>query len=152
MKKFMSLLTLALVCSSMFAFSLADNYYVVSTGEKLYCKKISLGAEFTKVVLQNGEETTVPTSQIKMYQINDKIFEKLPVYVNNIKTDRQEFMEFISTRGGLRLYKYTGYENIEGAKTNSSKKVKRFYVFKGDQFYVEVTEKNGPSLFDYFGV
>lgn len=152
MKKFILFSIICLFAIAGFSRNLTGDYYMDSTNEKLYCKKISLGKEVTVVILENGQEVTVPTSEIKMYSVDGKIYEKLPVYINNQNTNTSEFMEFMATRAGLKLYKYTMLEKKSDKKPNAKRKVEKYYVFKGDQFWMEVTEKTKANQSDFFGV
>jgi|GEM_PF-1008407 hypothetical protein len=155
MKKLATFAALILFCIAGFAKDLSGNYYVASTGEKLYCKKIQVGARNIKAVLENGQEVTVPTAQIKMYSLNGKTFEKLPVYMDGKFSKEHRFMEFVTTRAGLKLYKYSkymeGYDKTSGAYMGITK-VDYYQVFKGDEFYVEVTDRNYQTLFEFFRI
>lgn len=128
---------------------------MAANGEKLYCQKIHVGAQKIKATLENGEKVIIPTSQVKMYRIDGKTFEKLPVYVNNKSTNNEIFMEFVTTRAGLKLYKYSKYvegvDKVTGEYMGLSK-VDYYLVFRGDEFYVDVTERNYKTLFDFFRI
>jgi hypothetical protein len=147
--------TMMLVLVSLAGTAKELDYYVIASGEKLYCSKIRLGAVTTKAVLENGEKVTLRTAEINSYRLNGKIFDKLPVYENNKLTDQKVFMQFVTTRAGLKLYKYTKFEEGIEKTTGSIFKagpVDYYVVFKGDQFYVAITEKNYANLFNFFGV
>ena len=155
MKKLVLILSVLIIGLSGFAKNLSETYYVASTGEKLNCKKIQVGTNIIKATLENGKKISIPTSMVKLYRLNGKIFEKLPVFVNNKSANNQLFMEFVATRAGLKLYKYSKYE--EGVDANTGvylgvTKVDHYLVFRGDQFHVEVTDKNYQTLFDFFRI
>ena len=155
MKKLATILAAVLIGLSAFAKDYSGNFYMVSTGEKLTCTKIQVGAKNIKATLENGEKVTVPISTVKMYSLNGKIYEKLPVFVDNKDSKQQMFMEFIATRAGLKLYKYTKYEEAADAVTGDYigyTNVDHYVVFKGDQFHVELTERNYQTMFDFFRV
>lgn len=153
MKKAMFTLLLMLVCMAGIAKEL--DYYVIVTGEKLYCTKIRLGAVNTTAVLENGEKVTLRTADIHSYRLNGKIFDKMPLYENNKFTNKNVFMQFVTTRAGLKLYKYSvseeGVDKLSGIYLKSTS-VDHYVVFKGDQFYVSITDKNYPTMFEFFGV
>lgn len=155
MKKLTFILVILLVGVSGFAKAVSENYYVIYTGEKLYCKKIQVDKDFINAVLDNGQKVVIPASQIKMYQVNGEIFEKLPVYVNNVNTNQQVFMQFVATRAGLRLYKYTMRDDIVNKETGAhekGRKVEHSVIFRGDQFYGEITDKNYQTMMEFFRV
>lgn len=65
------------------------------------------------------------------------------------------FMEFVTSRAGLKLYKYSNIEEVVNSKSGAYlgvKKVDRYIVYKGDQFWVNVTDKNYSTLLDFFRV
>ena len=153
MKKLVFTLVLMLVCMAGIAKEL--DYYVIASGEKLYCTKIRLGAVNTTAVLENGEKVTLRTADIHSYRLNGKIFDKMPLYENNKFTNKNVFMQFVTTRAGLKLYKYTKSEadiDKDLALCFKSTGVDYYIVFKGDQFYVSITEKNYPTMFEFFGI
>lgn len=155
MKKLTTVLAILLLCLTGFAKDLGGNFYMMSTGEKLYCKKIQVGASNIRATLQNGEKVSIPTAMVKMYSLNGRIYEKLPVFVNNKYMKNNRFMEFVATRAGLKLYKYSEYEECINVATGAYQgvtKIDHYLVFKGDQPYVEVTDKNYQTLFDFFRV
>lgn len=155
MKKLVLILAVLFVGLSAFAGGTGANYYVVSTGEKLFCKKISVGDQYIKATLENGEKILVPTKDVKMYYLNGDIYEKLPVYENNVKTNKEIFMQFVATRAGLKLYKYTKYEEAIDISTGEHlgvKNVDHYVVYKGDVLHVELNEKNYTTLLEFFRV
>lgn len=131
------------------------DYYVMATGEKLFCTKIRLGPVNTKAVLENGEKVLLRTADIHSYRLNGKIFEKMPLFENDVKTSKNVFMQFVTTRAGLKLYKYTtseeGIDKLSGRYLKSTS-VDHYVVYKGDQFYVSITDKNYPTMFEFFGI
>jgi hypothetical protein len=153
MKKAAFTLMLMLVCMAGIAKEL--DYYVIATGEKLYCTKIRLGAMNTTAVLENGEKVTLRTADIHSYRLNGKIFDKMPLYENNKFANKNIFMQFVTTRAGLKLYKYTLSEeglDIKSGFYLKSTSVDHYVVFKGDKYFVSITDKNYPTMFDFFGM
>ena len=155
MKKLISFLTIGLLISfSVKAADLKSNYYVLSNGEMNNFKNIQFRANEIKVTLENGEKLIIPKAQIKAIKANGKYYEKLPVYVNNQPTSQEEFMEFVATRGGLKLYKYRADINSSRSKgfNEGNYQMDYYVVFRGDQYWVEVTDANYPTLFDFFRI
>jgi hypothetical protein len=144
-----------MIATATMAANLESTYFVKNTGELTNCKKIHFRANDIKVVYENGTEVFIPKNEVKAIHLNDVYYEKLPVYVNNEKTDKEEFMQFVTTRGGLKLFKYSA--NV--SKANGSKgfnvsgyTMDYYVVYKGDQLWVEVTDVNYPTLFAFFGI
>lgn len=155
MKKLVLIISVCLFTLTAFSKEVPSNYYLSSNNEMLFCKKIRLNKESIKAVLDNGKRVIIPTSDIKMYRMNGKIYEKLPVYINNKKTSKEAFMQFVTTRAGLRLYKYSSWEEVidrqNGAYLGVAK-VDKYCVYKGDQLWVSVNERNYPTVLNFFGV
>lgn len=155
MNRFILLIGTIMIGAVTLAAGVETNYYVKNTGEISNCKKIQFGTNDLKVECENGTILTIPKENIKAIRLNAVYYEKLPVFENNLKTDREEFMQFVKTRAGLRLYKYTAeIGNASGSAgfNVQGNKMDHFLVFKGDQFFVEITEKNYPTLFEFFGI
>jgi hypothetical protein len=148
MKKIILLVIISVLTLTGFSESPTGNFYMGSDNEKHYCKKINLEKDSAVAILENDEKMVIPVSEIKMYRLNGVTFEKLPVYMNNQNTDTYAFMEFITTRAGLRLYKYSTREEISG----KHRKTKKYYVFKGNQLWMEITDKNRSTQSDFFDV
>jgi hypothetical protein len=157
MKKIMFIILVGMLVnlSALANKNLKADYYILVSGEMNNCKSIHFRTNDIKAVLENDEELFISKSQIKAIKANGKYYEKLPVYINNKPTDQQKFMEFITTRGGLKLYKYTDDMNrdsrLKGFNLNGFQ-MDYYVVFKGDQYWVEITDKNYPTMFDFFGI
>jgi hypothetical protein len=132
-----------------------SSYYINNTGETMNCKKIQFRSNSIRVVLENGEKALIDKDNIKAIRVKGDYFEKLPVYIENKNTGKEEFMQFVTTRGGLKLYRYkVNISDYNGLKSfNLKGSVAECYVvFKGDQFHVAVTDANYPTLFSFFGL
>ena len=143
-----------LMILSVNAADLKANYYVLSTGEINNCRNVQFKANEIRIVLENGEKLIISKSEIKAIKVNGKYYEKLPVYENNKPTNQEEFMEFVATRGGLKLYKYRASISDNRSKGFNEKAYEMDYyvVFRGDQYWVEVNDINYPTLFNFFRV
>lgn len=129
------------------------NYFVMNSGQVMTCKKILFKADYIKATMENGAVLIIPVEEIKAIRTNKKYYEKMPVYKNNVKTNNEKFMQFVTTRAGLKLYKYTADMNeINGNKVfnNLVNNAECYVVYKGEQFYVAITDKNYPTLFEFF--
>ncbi|HEX2935959.1 MAG TPA: hypothetical protein VHO72_11445 [Bacteroidales bacterium] len=144
-----------MIATATMAANLESTYFVKNTGELTNCKQILFRANDIKVVYENGTAVFIPKNEVKAILLNNMYYEKLPVYKNNEKTGKEEFMQFVATRGGLKLFKYTGsLAHANGSKGfNVNGFTMDYYVvYKGDELWVEVTDVNYPTLFTFFGV
>jgi hypothetical protein len=134
---------------------LKANYFIMKSGETMTCKRILFQTNYVKVIMENGSKLIIPKEQIKVIRTNGKYYEKMPVYSNNTKTNDEIFMQFVTTRAGLKLYKYTTdiskiIDNKAFDKIDYSADC--YVVYKGDQLHVNITEKNYQTLFEFFRV
>lgn len=155
MNKLILTISALMIATVTMAANLESTYFVKNTGELTNCKKIFFRANDIKVVYENGTAVFIPKNEVKAIRLNEVYYEKLPVYQNNERTNKEEFMQFVATRGGLRLFKYS--EDLANARSSKGFNVNGFttehyVVYKGDQLWVEVTDQNYPTLFDFFGV
>lgn len=133
-----------------------SNYFISTTGQLTHYKRIAFKNNEVKVVLQNGEKLLLPMAQIKTIKANGKIYDKLPVYKNDKPTDKEAFMELVTTKRGLKLYKY--YTDIDsdnrefGFNVSVDYKMENYVVFKDGQFKTEINDSNYPAIFTYFGL
>jgi len=153
MKKIILIIIAFAIGFSINAAETKANYYVMNTGETMTCKKIQFKTNVIIAKMENGSKLIIPVENLKAMRANGKYYEKMPVYVNNNLTSEEKFMQFVTTRAGLKLYKYTTDIN----KINSSKAFNQqgfetecYVVYKGDQMHVEINENNYQTIFTFF--
>ncbi len=145
MKKLIVLTSVVLFCLSGIARDLGTSWVVTSEG-KMDCKKINLGYNKARVVLENGEKKAIPISLISSYSLNGKEFTKLPLYKNRKPTGQMAFMELISNCYGFNLYKY------EYSNTNLNGKVSSYFLYNGDKLHLALDEKSLSNICDHFKI
>jgi hypothetical protein len=117
----------------------------LTTHDQIFCKKIKIGVQYARIVLDNGDKITVKNSDIESYRLNDQVFYNLPLYENGINTNRMIFMQLVGVKGTYSLFKYS--KNIEGVDKRTGVYVGSFpafvyLVFRGNQYAYDVTESN----------
>jgi hypothetical protein len=68
----------------------------------------------------------------------------MPVYKNNELIGKEEFMKVVCYRNGMKLYEY------EYLSENTGKQSRRYYVFKGEKYVVEMDYVNRETLTAFF--
>lgn len=134
MKKSSILLLIAGLFLSLVTYG-QSGQWIKTADEQISCLKINVQKETTKIVLNNGEKKTMPTSTISSYFKDDKLYSKMPL--NN---GDNVFMEFLRTRDDMSLYKY----NDSGTA--------RYFVYKGDDIYMELTDANKSGFEKFFNI
>lgn len=142
-----------LAAVSSFAVNAGPEGYVKTKNSQFNCSKIDVGPSKARLVLDNGEKITLLTNEVIAYKKDGKIFEKVDLYKNNKSANRQVFMEFIKYKNGLKLYKYTTYEEGGDLATGvyyPLQKVERFYIYRDGNYHLQIDEKNYKNVFQFF--
>lgn len=117
----------------------------VRTDNKVYFgQDVKMGLFNTKVVSLDGTVTKIPYRDVRAYMNNSRLFEYLPVVCETNDTLCYAMMEFITTRSGLNLYRYTCYDNKEN--------IYSYYVFKEGKFHLRIDQKNAETTLPFFGI
>jgi len=145
MKKLIVIFSVVLFSLSGIARDLGASWVATSEG-KLDCKRIHIGYNKARIVLENGEKKILPVDLISSYTLNGKVFTKLPLNKNGKSTSQMAFMELISACYDFNLYKY------EYINTNLWGKVTCYYLYNGDKLHLALDEKSLSNISDHFGL
>lgn len=128
----------------------------VKAGNRIYfCQELRQGLFRAGVVMDDGSVLKIPFSKIDAYSCKGHLFERLPVMCENAKPGCTALMEYVTSRNGLRLYKYCQYsECCEPASNKYNKASVRYLysVFKEGEFYLKVDPQNAASVLPFFGI
>ncbi len=142
-----SILIMALILISFGAKAVAgekSTSYVKTDKEVYIGEDLKVGLFNTKVISLDGTVTKVPNRDVVAYMHNSRMFEYLPVTDKSNNTTSLVKMEYITTRGGLNLYRQCCYEN-DATKFD-------FYIYKSGEFHLYVDKKNAPTTLPFFGI
>lgn len=128
--------------------------YVKTKTDVLYYSKLTLGPTKAKLILDNGNKITLMNNELVAYKKNGKIFEKVPLYIKNKNTNKEVFMELLKYTNGMKLYRYTTYEQEVNLpySVGSTKPIGKFYVFKNGNYHLQIDEANYQTVFTFFGL
>ncbi len=155
MKNLVTIIVLVFLAVMLKAANNESLSYVTANGKTYFCHNIKFGIFKTKITTNDGKKIAIPNSSVKAYMHNGRLFEKLPVICNNNDTVCKVLMEYITSREGLKLYRYSRYsEHCDYIKGNykSAHPDYCYFVFRDNKFYLHVDEKNYSNVFDFFGV
>jgi hypothetical protein len=139
------ILFMVMVLFSAASFANGDGDFVKTEEGTFFFKKVRSGIKCCLVgIKENGEKVQFKKSEIISFSLGGKQFEKMPVYKSNQATGDEDFMQLVCYRNGMKLYEY---EYTSKASNNSCR---RYYVFKGDKFVVEMDNMNKPTLTAFF--
>lgn len=129
--------------------------YVTAEGKTYFGQELKHGLFKTKIVSADGNVYKVRNHDIDVISDGRHLYEKLPVICENNDTLCMALMEYITSRDGLRLYRYTGYTEDVNPVTNTFRKAHErfgYFVFKDGKFYLRLDEKNAATAFPFFGI
>jgi len=129
--------------------------YVKAGGKTYFCRDLKQGLFRAGLLMDDGTILKVPFTKIDAYQCKGHLYERLPLMCDNSKPGCTALMEFITTRNGLRLYKYCQYgECCDPARNVYNKAQPQFLytVFKDGRFYLKIDQQNAASVLPFFGI
>jgi hypothetical protein len=129
--------------------------YVTANGQTFFGDKLKSGLFHTRLLTSGQETVRINNNDVTAYMQDGRLFERLPLVCNNNTVKDEVFMEYVTTRSGLRLYKYSSYDendNLpEGVVCKANAKY-CFFVFKDGKYYLKVDEKNAAATLPFFGI
>jgi len=148
MKKSLILFTAVLFCLSGIAKDLGGTWVITGEG-KLDCKKVIMGYNKARIVLENGQKATVALNMISSLSMNGRVFTKLPLYENGKPTNQMAFMELIKTWNSLSLYKF-GYHDL--GSSNLSEVTYRYFLYTGRSYFLALDDRTLANTCLHFGL
>jgi hypothetical protein len=143
MKKIVVFLLMVLMSATLYAKDHGN--YVQTNQGTFFFKKVKIGITGCVIgIKENGERVKFQKSEILTFAKGGLQYEKRPVYKENKPTGEEGFMALVCYRNGLKLFKY------EYMSSNTQTQSRRYYVFKGDKFVVELDDRNKPTLTAFF--
>lgn len=118
--------------------------YVKAGGKVYFGQNLKRGLFNIKIISTDGTVLRIPNQQVTAYMHDSKLFEYLPVVSENKDTLCFAMMEYITSRSGLKLYRYSCYDkNVTSYG---------YFVFKDNKFYLSINKENAASTLPFFGV
>ena len=129
--------------------------YVKAEGKVYLAKDVKIGLIKTKIFTLEGQIVKVPNAKVDAYMHNNHLFERLPVVCENNIVECMALMEYVTSRSGLRLYRYSStYENYDPLTLRFEKASEHqdYYVFQDGKFYLRIDRKNAATALPFFGI
>jgi len=146
MKRSIMIMALMLICFGIKAIAAGPDVCYVKTADKVYFgKDVKKGVLHTKIIAADGTITKLETHDIKSYMHDGKRYDLLALICPNGDTLCYNFLEYVTTRSGLKLYRYECCENQRDH-------VLVYFVYKDDKLYLRVNQMNAESIFPFFGI
>ena len=155
MKKSVLIVMIIMMAFGLKLFAGEDISYV-KAGDKTYLgTEVKVGLFNTKIFTLEGTIVKVPNTKVDAYMHNNHLFERLPVVCQNNVVQCLALMEYVTSRSGLRLYRYSSIYADSDPWMNKFEIAKLhydYYVFKDGAFYLLIDEKNATTSLPFFGV
>ena len=129
--------------------------YITSNRNTYFGQELKQGLFKTKIISADGKVFKVKNREIDAYSDGQRLFEKLPVICETNDTICFAMMEYLTSRDGLKLYRYTCFYEENDPLTCTYQKAHEHYgyfVFKDGKFYLRIDEKNAATTFPFFGI
>jgi hypothetical protein len=139
MKKLSLLFIAGLISLTALAKESIPEYVITADGIKYY-DNVRYGL-VDLVGVNNQGKVRYKMDEVLAYRKDGRIYEKVPMMVNNRKTERHVFMELVAYRNGLKVYKHRS-----GDLDNNYE----FFVYRNQEFVVQFDQRNTPSLKAFF--
>jgi hypothetical protein len=154
MKKLSVLLILVMSALMLTAGGKATSYVTIG-GKTYFCEKAKPGLINMNLTMDDGTIVKVPLKKVDSYYRNGRLFERLPVVMEGAGGNQTELLEYVTSRNGLRLYKYSTMQEHGELFDNTYKKAHQefeLYVFKDGKLYLQVTRENMGSVLPFFHI
>ena len=148
MKKLFVLLSVFLFCISGIARDLGTSWVVTDEG-RIDCKKVTLGYNHARIMLGNGQKSSIELSRVSSFSADGKVYTKLPLFKDGKPTNKMMFMEHIKTCGELSLYKLS-VRDFDSP--NPKEKIEQYFLYNGSKLHLALDEKTLPNICKHFGV
>lgn len=120
-------------------------HYVLTSNGAIYCSKINMGANTTRVITTDGKRMDISNIDIYGYSKNGNIRMKMPEMKNNQPTGKMVWMQLLATRNGFSIYRQDYF-------LPSGQAVTDMFVFEGSRYVLQVDKRNSPTVLSFFGV
>ena len=143
MKNLIIIVTIVLSSSLIFAQKTADDYVTNEEGTIFYTNLKYGIFNFLKGEVKGGENISYKKDEVIEYKKDGQIYTKLPEIVDNKVTNNYVFMELLSYKSGLKLYRYSKLDA-------NGKEIAEIYIFNEDEFVVDLNINNYQHLTVFF--
>jgi hypothetical protein len=117
--------------------------YIVTKDEVKFYSKVRTGLSYLVGIDESGKDRH-HLSEVLTYCKNGRIYERMPLIENNSETGKYAFMELISYRNGLKLYRHNLSQGTGSIIEND------YLVYKNGNFVVRFDAKNYQTLNEFF--
>jgi hypothetical protein len=136
---------LALGISTLAKAAEMPDYVITAEGVK-YFEKVRYGlTNYLTGVIKTAANVQYSADEIIAYRKNGKVYERMPVIESNRETGRYAFMEVLSYRSGLKVYRHSFPSGHDPREDNMD-----YLVYRDGKYVVRFDERNAETLKRFF--
>jgi len=144
MKKTILIIALMMICFGLKAIAGNDeNCYVKTRDNTFVGADIKIGLNHTRLVQSDGAYREFKNREVIAYRHHNKLYMMMPVVCNNTDTLCMAMMEYITSKSGCIVYKYSCSKE-EDRLTDANKNY--FFVYKDGKYYCRIDEDQTEAL------
>jgi hypothetical protein len=118
--------------------------YIQTRDDVKFYSKVRTGLLSVLIGVDDSGRTRYDIDEVVAYRKNGRVYEKMPVISDNKETGRYAFMELVSYRNGLKVFKH---EITSGLVYPAEAE---YLVFRNGSYVVHFDHKNVLSLNEFF--
>jgi len=125
--------------------------YIQTRDGNMYFATFNFGMKNLRARHTDGRLFKIRYADVVSYKKDNTVFEKKALYEGKVPTGYSAFMELVCQKNDLKLYRYKEYgtyfdcRNFSFCKGNT-----RYFVYRGDEFIVELTAQNVQTICRFF--
>lgn len=125
--------------------------YIATRDGNMYFASFSFGLKNIRARHSDGRLFKVTYNDVVSYKKDNIVYERKSLYRNHACTGKSVFMELVAIKHDLKLYRYQEPGTyFLPEKSTFSKGITHYYVYRGDEYLLELTPKNAPTVCGFF--
>lgn len=125
--------------------------YILTRDGNMYFATFNFGMKNLRARHTDGRLFKVRYADVVSYRKDNTVYEKKALYEGKIPTGNSVFMELIGQKNDLKLYRFREYGTYFDCLTYSfCKGNTRYFVYRGDEYIVELTPRNVQTILRFF--
>ena len=153
MKTLASLILVLLISIPVSANQNFPGDYIKTRDGNIYFASFNFGIKNLRARHTDGRLFKIRYADVVSYKKDNTVYEKKALYEGKMPTGKSVFMELVRQKNDLKLFRYT--ENgtyFDCWNLSFFKGITRSFVYRGDEFVVELTPRNVHTICNFFNL
>ncbi|MBK7172428.1 MAG: hypothetical protein IPH84_04175 [Bacteroidales bacterium] len=155
MKRIILLILVCVITAGVNAGEKENLSYIKANGKVYFGYKVRSGLFNTSILNSEGKITKVKNKHVETLVTKGKMYELLPVIMQDKKVECMAMMEYVTAKDGLRLFKYSCYHEYCDFSSGIFRKAQPetiYFVYKDGNFHLRVDANNAATVLPFFGI